>query len=151
MSGLSLLFGHRVQGTSILEPLDLGFVEGVGERDIICFTVLGVDTERDGLADSKLSAEEVDSVIGVELIVVLRVGEVTKERTAIEKRQQRLRLRRKLIPAALKPDLPVFDAVATYVAYRRNRPSGDQLFAKRELALLVRNNSFSSPSPLASF
>ena len=43
------------------------------------------------------------------------------------------------------------DAVATYVEYRRNRPSGDQLFGKRALALLVRNNSFSSPSPLANF
>jgi hypothetical protein len=75
MSDLSLLFGHRVQGTSVPEPLDLGFVEGVGEWDIVSFTILGVDTERDGLADSKLCAQKIDSIIRVDLIVVCRVDE----------------------------------------------------------------------------
>ena len=79
MSGLSLLFGHRVQGASIPEPLDLGFVEGVGEWDLISFTILGVDTERDGLANSKLCAKKIDSIIGVDLIVVCRVDESERQ------------------------------------------------------------------------
>src|SRR5437588_7387177 len=47
--------------------------------------------------------------------------------------------------------LPVPWADAAYPAYKRNRPSGDQLFAQREPALFDRNSSSSSPSPLASF
>lgn len=66
---------HGVQCTSILEPLDLGLVESVGELDIVRGTILGVNTESDGLADSELSAEQVNGVIGFDLIIVGWVGE----------------------------------------------------------------------------
>ena len=59
-----------------MEPLDLAGVEGVGEGDVEGgVAVGGVDTESHRLANLELSAEEVDLVVGLDLVVVLGVGE----------------------------------------------------------------------------
>ena len=73
---LVTIASHGVEGGSILEPLNLGLVEGVAELDVEGgTTILGVDTEGHGLANLDLSAEEVDGVLGVDLLVVGGVGE----------------------------------------------------------------------------
>jgi hypothetical protein len=59
-----------------VEPLDLAGVEGVGEGDVEGgVTVRGVDTESHGLANLELGAEKVNLVVGLDLLVVLGVGE----------------------------------------------------------------------------
>jgi hypothetical protein len=63
--------GHGVQGTSVLEPLNLALVEGVRQLDVERLaTVGGVDNHGEGLLNSKLSALEVDLVVGANLVVV---------------------------------------------------------------------------------
>lgn len=52
--------GHGVEGTTVLEPLDLGLVEGVLELNIVGLAILGVDDHGDGLADSELGAEDIN-------------------------------------------------------------------------------------------
>lgn len=47
----------------------------MGELDVVCGSILGVDAESDGLAHSKLSAEQVDGVLGLDLIIVGGVNE----------------------------------------------------------------------------
>lgn len=56
--GVSL--GHGVQGTAVLEPLDLASVEGVGQLDVERLAILGLDNECDGLAGGELSALDVN-------------------------------------------------------------------------------------------
>lgn len=46
-------------------------------------TVLGVDTEGHGLANLELSAQEVDLVLGVDLVVVGRIGEGQRKHTLL--------------------------------------------------------------------
>lgn len=59
LGGSSL--GHGVEGGTVLEPLDLGSVEGVGQRDLEgLVTVLGVDNHGDGLSDGELGGEDID-------------------------------------------------------------------------------------------
>jgi hypothetical protein len=73
---LSPGLGHGVEGRAVVEPLDLAGVEGVGEGDVVGGgAVGGVDAEGHGLADGKLGAEKVDLVAGLDLLVVVRVGE----------------------------------------------------------------------------
>ena len=71
------VLGHGVEGRAVLEPLNLGLVEGVRELDLEVLAVLGVDLHGDGLANGELSAEDVDLVLGAELVVVggVREGE----------------------------------------------------------------------------
>lgn len=52
--------GHGVQGTTVLEPLDLASVEGVGQLNVEGFAILGMDNEGDGLAGCELSALDVN-------------------------------------------------------------------------------------------
>jgi hypothetical protein len=52
--------GHRVQGASVLEPLNLRLVEGVVQLDLERLAVLGVDDHGDGLANGQLGAEDID-------------------------------------------------------------------------------------------
>ena len=52
--------GHGVEGTAVLEPLNLGLVEGVLELNLVVLAILGVDDHGDGLADSELGAEDVN-------------------------------------------------------------------------------------------
>lgn len=66
-----------------MEPLDLGLVEGVAELDVVGGTLLGVDTESDRLANLELSAEEVDGVSGLDLVVVGGVGEGERKHTLL--------------------------------------------------------------------
>lgn len=66
-----------------MEPLDLGFVEGVGELDVVGLTVLGVDTESDRLADLEFSAQQVDSVGRLDLVVVGGIGEGQRKHTLL--------------------------------------------------------------------
>lgn len=77
------LLGHGVESGTVLEPLNLGLVEGVREGDLESLTVGGLDTESDGLANSKLSAEDVDLVIGVDPVVVGGVGEGERKHTLL--------------------------------------------------------------------
>lgn len=58
------MLGHGVQGTSVLEPLDLGLVEGVQKLDLEGFSILGVNDHREGLANGKFCAEDVNLIIG---------------------------------------------------------------------------------------
>lgn len=69
------ILGHGVEGRAVLEPLNLGLVEGVVELDVEVLAVLGVDTHGDGLANGELSAEDVNLVLGADLVVVGGVGE----------------------------------------------------------------------------
>ena len=80
---LVTIASHGVEGGSILEPLNLGLVEGVAELDVEGGTVLGVDTQSDGLANLELSAEEVDLVLGLDLVVVGGVGEGKRKHTLL--------------------------------------------------------------------
>lgn len=66
-----------------MEPLDLRLVEGVAELHIVGSTVLGVHTESDRLANLELSAEEVDSVGGLDLVVVGGIGEGERKHTLL--------------------------------------------------------------------
>lgn len=75
--------GHGVEGRAVLEPLDLALVEGVGERDVVGGAVGGVNTEGHGLADGEFSAEQVNLVVGLDLVVVLGVGEGEREHTLL--------------------------------------------------------------------
>lgn len=52
--------GHGVKSRSVLEPLDLWSVEGVCEWDGESLAVLWVDSHGEWLANSELSAGEVD-------------------------------------------------------------------------------------------
>lgn len=52
--------GHGVQGTAVLEPLDLASVEGVGQLNVEGLAILGLDNEGDGLAGCELSALDVN-------------------------------------------------------------------------------------------
>ena len=71
-----VLLGHGVKGRAVVEPLDLAGVEGVGEGDVEGgVAVGGVDAESHGLANLELGAEKVDLVVGLDLLVVLGVGE----------------------------------------------------------------------------
>lgn len=59
-----------------MEPLDLAGVEGVGEGDVEGGGAIGgVNTEGHGLANLELCAEKVDLVVGLDLLVVLGIGE----------------------------------------------------------------------------
>lgn len=54
------VLGHGVQGTAILEPLDLGLVEGVLELDLEVLALLRVDDHSEGLANRQLSGKDVN-------------------------------------------------------------------------------------------
>jgi hypothetical protein len=55
--------GHGVQGATVLEPLDLWLVEGVGELNLESSISVGwVDSHGQWLADSELGLEEVNLV-----------------------------------------------------------------------------------------
>lgn len=55
----------------------------MAELDVEGGTVLGVDTQSDGLANLELSAEEVDLVLGLDLVVVGGVGEGKRKHTLL--------------------------------------------------------------------
>ena len=67
--------GHSVESATVLKPLDLGLVVGMRELGFPSLSILGVDPQSHGLAYRKLSAEEVDLVFWVDLVVVGWVGE----------------------------------------------------------------------------
>lgn len=75
--------GHGVEGRAVLEPLDLALVEGVRKLDLVRLAVLGVNLHGHGLANGELSAEKVNLVIGVELVVVGGVGEGKRKHTLL--------------------------------------------------------------------
>ena len=72
---LSRLASHGVEGRAIVEPLNLGLIEGVAQLNVVGLAVLGVDTESHGLANRELSAEQVNGVGGLDLVVVGGVRE----------------------------------------------------------------------------
>jgi hypothetical protein len=78
-------FGHGVQGRSVLEPLDLGLVEGVGQLNVEGLTILGVDTEGHGLANGKLSDQQVHLGIRWDAVVVGGVNEGKRKHTLLLK------------------------------------------------------------------
>ena len=76
LNRLSPGLGHGVEGRAVVEPLDLTGVEGVGEGNVVGGgAVGGVDTKSHGFANGELSAEKVDLVAGLDLLVVVGVGE----------------------------------------------------------------------------
>ncbi|KAI6755925.1 hypothetical protein HG531_005031 [Fusarium graminearum] len=84
---LSLVLGslrHGVEGGAVLEPLDLGFVEGVREGHLEGLAAIGrVDNEGEGLANLELGAEDIDLVIRSDLVVVGRVREGQGQHTLL--------------------------------------------------------------------
>ena len=76
LNHLSPGLGHGVEGRAVVEPLDLTGVEGVGEGNVVGGgAVGGVDTKSHGFTNGELSAEKVDLVAGLDLLVVVGVGE----------------------------------------------------------------------------
>lgn len=55
-----MVLGHGVQGTAVLEPLDLASVEGVGQLDVERLAILGLDDQGNGLAGLELGALDVN-------------------------------------------------------------------------------------------
>lgn len=51
---------HGVQGTAVLEPLNLGFVERMLQWNLERGTILGVDDHGDGFAHSKLGTKNIN-------------------------------------------------------------------------------------------
>lgn len=82
---VATLAGHGVEGRTVLEPLDLGLVEGVVELDVEGLAILGVDAESHGLADLELGAEQVNLVVGLDLVIVGRLSEGQGKHTLLLK------------------------------------------------------------------
>lgn len=67
---------HGVERAAVLEPLNLALVEGVRKLDVKGLAAIGrVNDQSHGLVNSKLSALEVDTVVGTNLVVVGWLGE----------------------------------------------------------------------------
>ncbi len=67
--------GHGVQRTAILKPLNLSFVECVCQLCLPWLAVLGMNSQGHGLADREFRAHHIQSVIGLNLVVVGGVDE----------------------------------------------------------------------------
>jgi hypothetical protein len=84
---LRLLLGclrHGVKSATVLEPLDLALVEGMRELDVERLAAVSrVDDKSHGLADSELSALEVDLVVGADLVVIGGFGEGKRKHTLL--------------------------------------------------------------------
>lgn len=80
---VSRVASHGVQGRSIPEPLELGLVEGVDKLDVEWLAILRVDTEGNGLADSKLGTEKINLVLRLDLVVVGGVSEGQRKHTLL--------------------------------------------------------------------
>lgn len=65
-----MMLCHRVQRAPILEPFNLGLIEGMGKRSIPSLSVLRVDSQSYWFTDRNLRAQEIDPVIGVYFVVV---------------------------------------------------------------------------------
>jgi len=78
-----VLLGHGVECGTVLEPLELGLVESVRELDLECLAVLGVDLHGHWLANGDFTANEVDLVLWVDLLVVGWVGEGQRKHTLL--------------------------------------------------------------------
>lgn len=76
---LAGVLGHRVQGTSVLEPLYLRLVESMCELDVESTATLRVDLERHRLAYCDLCAHEINLVLGLNLVVVCRVDKCERK------------------------------------------------------------------------
>ena len=70
---LSVL-SHCVQGATILEPFILPFVECMGKLDIKGLSILGMHAQRNWLANSKFSAQQIHLVIRLNLVIVFRIA-----------------------------------------------------------------------------
>lgn len=55
----------------------------MAELDVVGLAILGVDTEGHGLADLNLSAQQVNDVTGLDLVVVGGVGEGKRKHTLL--------------------------------------------------------------------
>ena len=72
---LCVMFCHGVQSAPILKPFNLGGVEGVSKLGFPRRTILGVNSQSDGLTNGNFGAHEVDLVVWIDLIVILRINE----------------------------------------------------------------------------
>ena len=81
LRGVSL--GHAVQRTPVLEPLNLTLVESMGELAVPGVAVLRVDSHCDWLTHSQFCAQNVDLVIGVDLVVVGGIRECQGQHTLL--------------------------------------------------------------------
>lgn len=57
---LCVVLGHGVKSATVLEPLDLAGVEGVGQLDLEGLALLGLDDHGEGLANLELGALQVN-------------------------------------------------------------------------------------------
>lgn len=60
---LFVSLGHGVQSATVLEPLNLAGVEGVGQLDLEGLAILGLDDHGDGLAGGELGGLDVDLLL----------------------------------------------------------------------------------------
>jgi len=70
-----MMLSHGVQCATVLEPLNLGLVESVGEFGVPCRPVLRVYPQCHRLTNGKFGAHQVNLVIWIDLIVVGRLNE----------------------------------------------------------------------------
>ena len=76
--------GHGVERASVLEPRNLALVEGVRELDVeLLAAISGVDDESHGLSNGQLSGEQVNLVVGTDLVVVGGVREGKRKHTLL--------------------------------------------------------------------
>lgn len=66
---------HRVQSRTILEPLNLGSIEGVCQLDVESLSIFGVHSEGHWLANLELCSEQINLVVWLDLVVVRGVNE----------------------------------------------------------------------------
>jgi len=78
------VLGHGVERGTVLEPLELRLVESVREGNVKGIAALcWVDSESHWLAYCKLSAENVNLVVRLDLVVVGGVGEGQRHHTLL--------------------------------------------------------------------
>lgn len=88
---------YEVKSRASLEPFNLALVEGVRELDLLFRSVAVLDTKRQVLAGRKrLKTKDIHTVVGADLLVVLRVRE--------RQREHALLLQVRLVDAREGPD-----------------------------------------------
>ena len=71
---MSVLLGHGVQSTAVLEPFNLTGIESMRQFTIPFLSIFGVYFHDQRLADFKARDEQVDLVVGIDLVVVFWIG-----------------------------------------------------------------------------
>ena len=75
------MLSHSIQRATVLEPLDLTLVERVYQLRLPYLPILGMHSQRQGLANGELGAHNVHFVVGVDFVVVGWVGKGQRQHT----------------------------------------------------------------------